>query len=102
MTRKSWIFLALTLLPILLGIASSFLVPGIWNPVPILVFKMDVGVVLFIAGTAITLFLFGIWAGATVQAAQAKYMIENSVRETEHGRRRFLRRLDHEMKNPLT
>ena len=102
MTRKSWIFLVLTFVPFLLGIGASLLAQSFWIPIPILVFKMDVGVVMFIAGTAITLLSFGVWAGATANAARARRSIEESSREAEHGRRRFLRRLDHEMKNPLT
>ncbi len=102
MTKKSWIFLALVFLPFLMGVAASFLAQGFWNPVPILVFKMDVGVVLFIAGLGITLLLFAIWVGAVSSAGRANRLIEDSMREVERGRRRFLQRLDHEMKNPLT
>jgi len=102
MPKKSWIFLTLTLLPFLMGIGASLLAQGIWNPVPILVFKMDVGIVVFLAGLGITLFLLAIWIGAFSNAAQAKRLIENSSREAEQGRKRFIRRLDHEMKNPLT
>ncbi len=102
MTKKSWIILALVFLPFLAGVAASFLAQGFWNPVPILVFKMDVGVVLFIAGLGITLLLFAIWIGAISSAGRANRLIEDSMREVEQGRRRFLQRLDHEMKNPLT
>jgi two-component system OmpR family sensor kinase len=35
-------------------------------------------------------------------AGSASRLVEDAVREAEQGRRRFLRRLDHEMKNPLT
>jgi two-component system OmpR family sensor kinase len=102
MPRKSWIFLALTFLPFLLGIGASLLAQGLWNPIPILVFKMDVGVVMFIAGLVLTLFLLAIWMGVMSNAGKASRLVENAVREAEQGRRRFLRRLDHEMKNPLT
>jgi signal transduction histidine kinase len=102
MTRKSWIFLALTFLPFLLGIAASFLVQAAWNPVPILVFKIDIGVVLLLAGLGTTILLFAIWSGAVSNAWKSSQEIESSIREAEEGRRRFLRRLDHEMKNPLT
>ena len=102
MPKKSWIFLILTLLPFLLGIGASILAQGLWNPVPILVFKMDVGVVMFVAGLFVTLLLLGIWSGATSNAGKASRLIDDAIREAEQGRRRFLRRLDHEMKNPLT
>jgi two-component system OmpR family sensor kinase len=102
MPKKSWIFLALTFVPLLLGIVSSILVQGFWKPVPVLVFKMDVGVVAFIAGLAITLLLLAAWLGIAANTNKASRLIMNSIREAEQGRRRFLRRLDHEMKNPLT
>lgn len=102
MPKKSWIFLALTLLPLLLGIGASLLAQGLWNPIPILVFKMDVGVILFLAGLLVTLFLIAIWIGVMSNAGSASRLVEDAVREAEQGRRRFLRRLDHEMKNPLT
>jgi two-component system OmpR family sensor kinase len=102
MPKKSWIFLALTFVPLLLGIVGSILAQGFWNPIPVLVFKMDVGVVAFIAGLAITLLLLAIWLGVATSTNKASRLIMNSIREAEQGRRRFLRRLDHEMKNPLT
>ena len=102
MMRKSWIFLVLTFLPSLLGIGASLLAQGFWNPVPILVFKMDVGVVAVIAGLVITLFLLAAWSGASSTAGRTRRLIDNAIRDAEQGRRRFLRRLDHEMKNPLT
>jgi len=102
MLKKSWIFLALTFLPFLMGIGISLLAQGLWNPVPILVFKMDVGVVMFLAGLGITLLLLAIWIGVTSNSGRASRLVENAIRDAEQGRRRFLRRLDHEMKNPLT
>ena len=102
MPKKSWIFLALTFLPFLLGIGASLLAQGLWNPIPILVFKMDVGVVMFLAGLIITLLLLAIWIGFVSNAGRTSRLVEDAVREAEQGRRRFLRRLDHEMKNPLT
>jgi two-component system, OmpR family, sensor kinase len=102
MPKKSWTFLALIALPFVLGTIFSLLAPGMWTAVPILVFKIDVGMAAFLAGVSITLFLLSFWVGATRAEGKAKRLIEDTVNETELGRRRFLRRLDHEMKNPLT
>ena len=102
MSRKSWFLLALTFLPFLLGILASLLVQGFWNPVPVLVFKVDIGVIAFVAGLAISAFFVAIWMGATSTENKAIRKIEDAIHEAEQGRRRFLRRLDHEMKNPLT
>jgi two-component system OmpR family sensor kinase len=102
MPKKSWIALALILLPLLLGIAASLLAQSVWNPVPILVFKIDVGMVAFMVGLFITLFLLAFWIGYALTERKAQQRIDESVIEFEQGRRRFIRRLDHEMKNPLT
>jgi two-component system, OmpR family, sensor kinase len=102
MPKKSWIALALIFLPLLLGIAASLLVQSVWNPVPILVFKIDVGMVAFLAGLGLTLFLLAFWIGYAVTEGKAQQRIEGTITESNQERRRFIRRLDHEMKNPLT
>ncbi len=102
MPKKSWIALALIFLPLLLGIAASLLAQSVWNPVPILVFKIDVGMVAFMVGLIITLFLLAFWLGYVLNERKAQGQIEHTVSESEQERRRFIRRLDHEMKNPLT
>ncbi len=102
MPKKSWLFLALAFLPLLIGTVVSLAAPGMWNPVPVLVFKIDVGMVAFLAGLLLTLFLLSFWVGSRRAESRARRLIEETLNETELGRRRFLRRLDHEMKNPLT
>jgi two-component system, OmpR family, sensor kinase len=102
MLKKSWVALVLIFLPLVLGIAVSLLVQSVWNPVPILVFKIDVGMVVFLAGLAITLFLLAFWVGYILSERHAQQRSEYTAAEFELGRRRFIRRLDHEMKNPLT
>ena len=102
MPKKSWLFLALAFLPLLIGTVVSLAAPEMWNPVPVLVFKIDVGMVAFVAGLLLTLFLLSFWVGSRRAESRAKQLIEETLNQTELGRRRFLRRLDHEMKNPLT
>ncbi|HSK65373.1 MAG TPA: HAMP domain-containing sensor histidine kinase [Anaerolineales bacterium] len=102
MPKKSWLLLALAFLPILLGTLLSLAAPRTWDPVPVLVFKIDVGMVAFLAGLLLTLFLLSFWIGSRRAERRARRVIEETLNETELGRRRFLRRLDHEMKNPLT
>ena len=102
MYKNKWIILVLILLPLLLGILASFIAQWLWNPVPILVFKIDVGMVAFLFGVMITLF-FGIAnLGGWIKERNAQRVIQQSMQESEQGRQRFLRRLDHEIKNPLT
>jgi two-component system OmpR family sensor kinase len=100
--KKSWLVLFLIALPILLGALVSVLAQGFFQPVPVLVFKIDVGMLVFVAGVIITLLLFSFYLGGLLIERRSQRMLERSLREAELGRRRFLRRLDHEIKNPLT
>jgi two-component system, OmpR family, sensor kinase len=80
----------------------SVVAQGFFQPVPLLVFKIDVGMVAFVAGVIITLFLLLFYLGGLSRERLSKRRLEQSLKEAELGRRRFLRRLDHEIKNPLT
>lgn len=102
MNRKNWIVPLLLFLPLFFGAVASFVAQRIWNPVPLFVFKIDAGMVAFVTGAVITLF-FGVayWSG-WIKERNAQKRIERSIQESEQGRQRFIRRLDHEIKNPLT
>jgi two-component system OmpR family sensor kinase len=102
MYKKNWIVLILIFLPLFFGALASFLAQWIWNPVPLLVFRIDVGMVAFVFGLFITLLLLVAYLSAWVKEQKARQVIEQSLQESEQGRQRFLRRLDHEIKNPLT
>ncbi|RPJ19314.1 MAG: sensor histidine kinase [Chloroflexi bacterium] len=102
MYKKNWTVLILIFLPLVLGALASSLAQGIWNPVPLLVFKIDVGMVAFVSGVFVTL-LFGVaYLSGWIRERKAQRVIEQSLQESEQGRQRFIRRLDHEIKNPLT
>jgi two-component system OmpR family sensor kinase len=100
--KKSWLVLLLILLPFLSGVLASVLAQGFFQPVPLLVFRIDLGMVAFVGGTIITLLLLSFYAGGWNRERISQRMLEQSLKEAELGRRRFLRRLDHEIKNPLT
>ncbi len=102
MYKRNWIALLLVLLPLLLGALTSFLAQWLWNPVPLLVFKIDAGMVAFIVGVFITLLFSMVYFSGWIKERNAQRTIEQSLQESEQGRQRFLRRLDHEIKNPLT
>ena len=102
MHNKRLIILLLVFLPLIVGVLASFAAQSIWDFVPVLQLRIDVGMVAFVAGLFITLFLLAIWLGASGNERRANQRIEESLRESEQGRQRFLRRLDHEIKNPLT
>lgn len=102
MPKKRWIVPVLIFLPVFLGALISFAAQRLWNPVPLLVFKIDVGMVAFVSGMVITLFLGVASLSGWIKERDAQQMLERSLRESEQGRQRFVRRLDHEIKNPLT
>src|SRR3990172_12170798 len=102
MPRKNWVVLILIFLPLLLGALASFVAQRLWNPVPLLAFKIDVGMVAFVSGALITLFFGVAYVGGWSKERNARQVIEQSLQESEQGRQRFIRRLDHEIKNALT
>jgi two-component system, OmpR family, sensor kinase len=102
MDKKNWIAPVLILLPLLVGALISFLAPSIWNPVPLMVFKIDAGMVAFVAGVVLTLFFGAAYLNGWLKEQRARKTIEQTLQESEEGRQRFIRRLDHEIKNPLT
>jgi two-component system, OmpR family, sensor kinase len=91
----------LVFVPLVIGILASILAQAFFNPVPLLVFKIDLGMVIFIAGLLVSLFL----GAAALQSLSDENRIQTTLDQTRRQeaerRRRFIRRLDHEMKNPL-
>lgn len=102
MTKRTWFYILLLILPLLLGALASALAQAIWQPVPLVVFRIDIGMVAFVFGIFLSLLLAAFAAGMRLREKQAQAHIASSLREVEEGRLRFLRRLDHEIKNPLT
>jgi two-component system, OmpR family, sensor kinase len=102
MFKRNWVVLLLVFLPLLLGALVSVLARRAWDNIPVLVFKIDVGMVAFVFGAFITLFLSVAFLSGLIKERKADRTIEKSLQEFERGRQRFLRRLDHEIKNPLT
>jgi two-component system OmpR family sensor kinase len=90
------------LLPVGLGVIASILAQLFFAPVPLLVFKIDIGMVIFVLGAFFSLLLLMIRLGAFLMEQEALKRIGNSQRENAESRRQFIRRLDHEIKNPLT
>jgi two-component system OmpR family sensor kinase len=97
-----WRRLAIALVPLLAGvvIASLMQVPTVVNP--ILSVRIDLGTLAILTGVALSMLaVLGLalweWAGRRCQQ-----QMSGSRAEAAEERRRFLQRLDHEMKNPLT
>ena len=102
MRKKLWFSLLFVGLPVLLGALASVIAQAFFQPVPLVVFKIDIGMVAFVFGLFISLLLAAFALGMGRKEKQLQSSITESQRQAEDGRRRFLRRLDHEIKNPLT
>lgn len=77
------------------GILGAILTTLLIYPEPILVFRMGIGAILFLLGAFISiLMLFAEWG--------MKMGREDAHKAADERRRSFIRRLDHEVKNPLT
>jgi len=92
--RWRWV---LAFIPALLGTAAS-----IWlnssNQSPIFYVTIDLGTVLFFLGLALSLVILVVLV-SQVLIEKAR---QESNQQASQDRRRFLQRLDHELKNPLT
>ena len=97
--KWSW---AATLIPALLGLGIDLLIVFRVAHIPIIYFRADAGSLVLITGV---FFSFIILIGLFIR--EYFHQQEQEVRSDAHiqaadERRRFLRRLDHELKNPLT
>ncbi len=116
MLKKSWVNLLLIFLPFLGGVASLILINVFRRALPPFMVTADFGILAFVFGLTIRnlgfiplmlgIFITGVllilYNRALRNQEQSGMLVEDAQREAEQGRRRFLRRLDHEIKNPLT
>lgn len=116
MLKKSWVNLLLLFLPLIGGIVAFVLVTIFLLAVPPFMLTADFGFVGFVFGMTIRnlglialmlgLFITGIllilYNRSLRRQERMKMLLAAAELEAEQGRRRFLRRLDHEIKNPLT
>ena len=94
--------LLIALAPVTLGALISVIAQLFFAPVPLLAFKVDVGMAVFVIGAGVSLVVGGVFLGAATRDRRARSEVEGVRRETQESQRRFIRRLDHEIKNPLT
>ena len=116
MLKKSWLNLLLIFLPLIAGVVELILINSFAQALPPFMVTADFGVFAFVFGMTIRnlgivafmmgLFITGLllifYNRALRRQAGTQVLIEAANLEAEQGRRRFLRRLDHEIKNPLT
>ena len=87
-------------LPFLLGLLTALVLHG--RTQLILRLRADVAGTILLLTALASLVLTASMLGAQIKGRQSAQILHNNEEESAHARRRFLRRLDHEMKNPLT
>lgn len=91
-----------TILPLFIGFLVTVYVQKFLDPVPILAFRMDIGIAALLFGIFLTLLLGAYFFGDESRGWFARSDMDEVRHEMEESRRQFIRRLDHEIKNPLT
>jgi two-component system OmpR family sensor kinase len=116
MLKRSWVNLLLLFLPLVGGLVAFILVTVFMLSLPPFMVTADFGFVGFVFGMTVKnlgvialmlgLFITGtlliFYNRALRRQERTQMLIAKAELEAEQGRRRFLRRLDHEIKNPLT
>ena len=95
--KRCFAILALVLLTI--GALALYLIPIFWQPEPVLVFRVGIGAGIFAILFALAVLIQLIVAAHAWGKEQAARKVTH---EQDEAHRQFLRRLDHELKNPLT
>jgi two-component system OmpR family sensor kinase len=93
---------ALALLPLALGLAAMILLQRALDPIPLLSIKIDFGLLALFVGILISAFLLIIFPAQYANKQRRGYLLAREQLRHAEAQRRFLRRLDHELKNPLT
>ncbi len=116
MSRKRRFNLFLLSLPLWVGLLSSAIAQLFSQPNSSNLYQTDLGiaafvfgavirqpsVVAFVFGFLVTVILLALYYWDVRNARQTQALLMESMRDAEQSRRSFLRRLDHEIKNPLT
>jgi two-component system OmpR family sensor kinase len=90
------------LLPAALGLAAWAVLRRLTDPIPVLSIRIDIGFLIFLVGFLISMLLFNVTASRKRTSLIHRAASEAERQKHTEAQRRFLRRLDHELKNPLT
>ena len=97
--KRGWILL---LLPGLIGLLLKIIFERGWLENSVAYLRVDLGTLALLLGIMLTGLLFIIWSIFLWQERQFNQEFIEFQTTTAEERRQFLRRLDHELKNPLT
>lgn len=93
---------AAALIPVLVGVAASVALTLNLFPNPILYLRADLGTLSLLIGIAISTLLMLALAGWLWTEYRHRESLTQTTAQAAADRRRFLQRLDHELKNPIT
>ncbi len=91
----------LPFVPLILGALALTLLPMLIQPEIVISFRLGLGAILFFVGLLITIWIQALAIVDSLREGKARAEIDSAIRNYEEGHRRFIRRLDHELKNPL-
>lgn len=97
--KRGWLFL---LLPAILGLLLKMVFERGWLQNSVAYMRVDLGTLALMLGIILTILLFVIWGIFLWQDRQFNQEFIEYQNTVAEERRQFLRRLDHELKNPLT
>ena len=97
--KRAWILL---LLPGLIGVLLKIIFERGWLDNSVAYLRVDLGTLALLMGILLTVLLFIIWGIFLWQERQFNQEFLDIHTSSTEERRQFLRRLDHELKNPLT
>ena len=99
--KLTWRDLLVALAPLGLTAAAAAAAHWLAGPIPILHVRIDLGTALGILGGLISLFLIVFLGVRRASIERSQSWVDTLRKSNREAHRRFLRRLDHEMKNPL-
>ncbi|NOH02709.1 MAG: HAMP domain-containing histidine kinase [Chloroflexi bacterium] len=91
----------LPFLPLTLGALALTLLPMLIQPEIVISFRLGLGAILFFIGLIGTFWIQALAMADSIRGKNTRAEIEAAIHDYEEGHRRFIRRLDHELKNPL-
>lgn len=92
----------LALIPLAVCVLGAVIFQKLVQPLPLLAFRVDPGTLVIALGVVLSLTLLSGVLGQIQTERTCRRRLNEAALSQSEAHRRFLRRLDHEMKNPLT
>jgi two-component system OmpR family sensor kinase len=99
---RRWAPWLAALVPAIVGLGLALLLQNGTLTNVDLMFTVDLGTVLLLAGLLVSAAALGLVAARTVAQRRLRRVVEEERNKAAEAHRRFVQRLDHELKNPLT